>query len=70
MAYKVVCTKCGQPVRMKVHAPGVYWHLACKCQSSTVYYLPVADWKIEPSGTISKPDRQQYCAGCEDNFYK
>ena len=69
MAYKVVCTKCGRSVRLKAKPGWGYWYLACKCQESTLYYLPFIDWKIEASGKVSKEEALKYCVGCYETFY-
>jgi hypothetical protein len=68
MAYKVVCTKCGKPVKVVVAKTGYYWDVRCACQENDVHSKS-PDWKIQESGVIPVTSRQKYCSGCEDNFY-
>jgi len=68
MAYKVVCTKCGHPVKIEVNGTNQTMAFACKCHA-TGPVNPASTWSIQASGVIPTSDRQKYCTGCEDNFY-
>jgi hypothetical protein len=64
MAYKVVCTKCGKPVKVVVSSDGKYWDVKCQCARSVK-----GEWEIQESGVIPLSDRRKYCVGCYENFY-
>ena len=69
MAYKVVCTKCGKPVKVKVGVDGKHWDVCCNCLmiNPANYFANV--WKIEESGVIHVTDKLKYCSGCYENIY-
>ena len=64
MAYKVVCTKCGKPVKVVVSSDGKYWDVKCHCARSVK-----GEWEIQEVGVIPLKSRLKYCSDCEDNFY-
>jgi hypothetical protein len=71
MAYKVVCTKCGKPIKVQVYLDGKRWQLGCKCTSTSLDCADqtIATWKIEASGKISEEEALKYCVGCYENIY-
>lgn len=66
MAYKVVCTKCGKPV--KVQTDGSGWFVACKCAKQDLEVFTTT-WVVEASGKVSKEEALKYCVGCYENIY-
>ena len=68
MAYKVVCTKCGKPVKVKASNERS-WHVECDCHTYTSFFEGADFWKVEASGKVSKEEALKYCVGCYENFY-
>ena len=69
MAYKVVCTQCGKPVKIAVDPTGSKFGLKCACHSTNLTNVVDPHYKIQESGVIPLSSRQKYCAGCEENIY-
>ena len=68
MAYKVVCTKCGKPVKV-VAANDTYFGVACGCSQQFWDEKNPESWKVEASGKVSKEEALKCCVGCYENFY-
>ena len=64
MAYKVVCTKCGKPVKVVVSSDGKYWDVKCQCARSVK-----GEWEIQEVGVIPLKSRLKHCSGCYENIY-
>ena len=71
MAYKVVCSKCGERVRMKVAKDGKSFSVGCKCPDTSFVCNPAyfRSWKVEASGRVPKEEALKYCVGCYENIY-
>ena len=67
MAYKVICNRCNQTVRVKIE--GKSWFASCKCLLYCLDDLNPDTWKVQELGVIPINDKLKYCSGCYENIY-